>query len=77
MNFVIGSVSPLSSTSPFDLEHYKRPTFNVMEMDPDTLIPVTFKTYSFDIKYANKFNDPKWEINYDFATTYRLPDLSP
>jgi len=77
MNFVIGSTSPLSSTSPFDLEHIKKPTFCVLEMDPDTLIPVNLVTYSFDIKHANKFNDPKWELDYDFKKVYNLKDLSP
>lgn len=48
-----------------------------MEMDADTLIPVNLETYSFDLKHANEFNDPKWDLDYDFKKVYDLPDLSP
>ena len=48
-----------------------------MEMDPDTLIPVNLLTYSFDLKHANEFNDPKWSLDYDFKKVYGLSDLSP
>ena len=48
-----------------------------MEMDPDTLIPVNLVTYSFDIKHANEFNEPKWDLDYDSKEAFNLPDLSP
>ena len=60
MNFIIGSTTPWSGRS------VKKPSFVVMEMDPDTLIPINLVTYSFDINHANKFNEPKWDLDYDF-----------
>ena len=60
MNFVIGSTTPWSPT------YIKKPTFVVMEMDTDTLIPVNLVTYSLDLLHANKFNDPIWSIDHDF-----------
>jgi len=59
MNYIIGSTTPWSS------HQVKKPTFVVMEMDPDTMIPVNMVTYSFDIKHANEFNEPKWDLDYD------------
>jgi len=50
MNYIVGSTTPWSGS------HVKKPTFVVMEMDPDTLIPVNLVTYSFDINHANEFN---------------------
>jgi len=70
MNYLVGSTTPWGHTD-------KKPTFVVMEMDPDTLIPVNLLTYSFDLKHANEFNDPKWSLDYDFKKVYGLSDLSP
>jgi len=70
MNYIIGSTTPWGHST-------KKPTFVVLEMDPDTLIPVNLNTYSFDIKHANKFNEPKWDLDYDFKEVYNLTDLSP
>lgn len=71
MNFIQGSVTPWSGHS------VKKPTFQVLEMDPDTLIPINLVTYSFDINHANEFNEPKWELDHDHKEVYNLPDLSP
>ena len=59
MNYIVGSTTPWSHTP-------KKPTFVVMEMDADSLIPVNLVTYSFDMEFSNKNNIPKWELDHDF-----------
>jgi len=62
----------------------KYPSFNVMYLDPDTLIPVEYETYSFDLDAANKIalidngkTPPKWELKYKYTETFGMKDLSP
>lgn len=59
MNYVLGSITPWSPS------HTKKPSFMVMEMDPDDLLPINLDTYTFDIQYANENNQPKWELDHN------------
>ena len=74
MNFIVGSVTPYTSSQKIN---FKEPSFQVMTIDPDTLIPLTLKTYAFNISHSNLFNDPSWSLQYDNRETYALQDLSP
>jgi sphingomyelin phosphodiesterase len=69
MGFLAPSLTP----------NYKRnPSFRVYEIDMDTKIPVNYQNYVLDIVKANQ--DPsqplKWEVAYDFLSTYNFKDLS-
>jgi hypothetical protein len=39
----------------------KDPSFSILYVDPETMLPVDYETWSFDLDYANKFDIPKWE----------------
>lgn len=68
MNFIVGSVTTYKG---------KPPSFNVMYVDPDTMLPIDFETHIFDLDHANQYDEPKWELKYDYRQHYDLPDLSP
>ena len=70
MNFIVGS------TTPYHPEKLS-PSFQVMYMDPDTLLPVDLDTYYFDIEYANQHNKPQWKLLFSARDYFGLPDLSP
>lgn len=55
----------------------KEPSFNVILLDPDTMLPVEYQTYAFDLKHANTYDEPIWRLRYNYSETYNLPDLSP
>jgi hypothetical protein len=69
MNYILGSITPWG--------HSKKPSFVVMDINPDTMIPVDVNTYSFDINHANEFNEPKWDKDYNLKKAFNLADLSP
>lgn len=68
VNYIAGSATT---------EIGKEPSFNVMLVDPDTMLPVEFQSYAFDLKHANSYDEPIWRLKYNFTETYKLPDLSP
>ena len=85
MNFMVASVTPWSS-------HVHAPSFQVVHLDPDTLIPVNMETYAFDMDKANRdypptWNSeenrfevksyPKWDRLYNYLDRYELQDMSP
>ena len=41
------------------------------------MLPVEFETYAFDLDHANKYDEPKWDLKYNYTSTYNLDDLSP
>jgi hypothetical protein len=51
--------------------------FDVIYLDPETMLPVDLETYKFDIEYANKNDQPKWDLYIDYRKDYNLTDLSP
>ena len=67
-NFIIGSGTTYTG---------KPPSFNIVYLDPETLLPIQFETVAFDLDHANQFDEPKWDVVIDYITEYDLPDLSP
>jgi len=47
MNFIVGSATTFG---------HKPPSFNVVYLHPDTLLPIEYETYRFDLDHANKFD---------------------
>ena len=41
------------------------------------MVPLDFLTYAFDLEHANKYDEPKWDLKYNYTQTYNLTDLSP
>ena len=68
MNFIVGSGTSYNG---------KPPSFNVMYLDPDTMLPVDYEGHAFDLDHANKYDEPKWGKFYDHRDFYNLTDLSP
>mgnify|MGYP006893281099 CR=1 FL=1 len=48
-----------------------------MYLDPDTMLPINFDTYVFDLDHANQFDEPIWKKKYNWLEEYDLPDMSP
>ena len=67
MNFVGGSLTTFT---------HNNPSFTVIEIDAELLLPLNFKTYYFNVTEANLGN-PKWQYLHDFVKDYGLPDVSP
>ena len=55
----------------------KPPSFSVVYLDPDTMLPLNFETYAFDLDFANTHDLEKWDLMWNFKDTYNLTDLSP
>uniref|UniRef100_A0A7S3IPN6 Sphingomyelin phosphodiesterase C-terminal domain-containing protein n=1 Tax=Strombidium inclinatum TaxID=197538 RepID=A0A7S3IPN6_9SPIT len=67
MNFVMGSVTPYPG---------KNPNFNVLYVDPETMLPVDLETWTFDLDEANG-GEPQWKKFIDYRTEYGFETLSP
>ena len=52
------------------------PSYCVYELDKETLLPVSRKTYYFDVDEANKNGEPEWKLATDWATDFGMKDLS-
>lgn len=57
MNFIVGSGTTYLG---------KPPMFDVMYLDPDTMLPVELETYIFDLEYSNKMDQPRWHQYIDY-----------
>ena len=55
----------------------KEPSFTIAYVDPDTMLPVDFETWSFDLDHANFYDEPKWYKRFDLRKDFKLKDLSP
>lgn len=53
------------------------PTFTVVELDKEEMIPLEIESYWFDIDESNKQNKPIWKHYHNFKQDYGLKDLSP
>ena len=53
------------------------PAYCVYELDKATMLPVSRKTYYFDLDSANETGTPEWQLLTDWTTDFDLPDLSP
>lgn len=55
----------------------KPPSFSVVHLDPDTMLPVDFETFAFDLDHANAHDEPIWRHMWNFKEVYEIEDLSP
>ena len=55
----------------------KNPSFLVLEIDEEFMIPVSFKTYYLNITKANTENQATWELLIDYKDHYQMEDMSP
>lgn len=68
INFIVSSATPYQA---------KPPSFDVLYLDPDTMRPVEYEIYAFDMEQANKNNETKWFKYFDYKTGYNMTDLRP
>ena len=68
VNFIVGSATTFQN---------KNPSFNVLKMDSETLLPIDFETHNFELVHANKYDDPKWTLKFNYRDFFNLTDLSP
>lgn len=68
INFIAGSLTTYTD---------KNPSFTLIEIDEEFMVPVNFKTYYYDVLRANKEGKITWELFHDFKTYYGLKDLRP
>lgn len=55
----------------------KDPSFIVLHVDKETLLPVNVESHYFDLAYANKNDEPKWVKLMEYLDYFKIPDLSP
>ena len=56
----------------------KNPSFSLVEIDEEFMIPLNFKTYFFNISNAElNPSSAKWEYLHDMVDHYNMQDLSP
>lgn len=68
INFIASSATPYTD---------KPPSFDVVYLDPDTMRPVEYEIYAFDMDEANKNNVTKWSRYFDYKTGFNMTDLRP
>lgn len=67
-NFLVGSVTTFKGLFP---------SFGVIYLDPDTMLPIDFETQVFHLNHANKYDYPRWTNFYNWRQDYGMDDLSP
>jgi hypothetical protein len=56
----------------------KNPSFSVIDMDEEFMVPLNYYTHYFDIKKAEvNPRNAKWEPLHDYIGTYNMQDVSP
>lgn len=53
------------------------PSWGVMKLDAETMLPLNIYTYYLDVTEANATGEAKWELLHDMLETYDMKDLSP
>ena len=53
------------------------PSFSVIELDKEEMIPLDIDTYWFDLDQANAQNKPIWKHYHSFKEDYGIKNLSP
>ena len=53
------------------------PSYCVYELDKETLLPVSRRTYFFDLDEANSSGTPEWKLHTDWIKDYEMASLSP
>jgi hypothetical protein len=54
----------------------KNPSFSVLEIDEETMLPVNITTYYFNVTKGN-LGHPEWEVYHNILEAYQIEDLSP
>lgn len=67
-SFIIGSTTTFQG---------KPPSFDIMYLDPDTMLPVDLETWAFDLDAANANDTLEWKLKIDHRKDYQLEDFSP
>eukprot|EP00350_Pseudokeronopsis_sp_OXSARD2_P012849 CAMPEP_0170557230 /NCGR_PEP_ID=MMETSP0211-20121228/20968_1 /TAXON_ID=311385 /ORGANISM="Pseudokeronopsis sp., Strain OXSARD2" /LENGTH=192 /DNA_ID=CAMNT_0010868045 /DNA_START=989 /DNA_END=1567 /DNA_ORIENTATION=+ len=68
LDFLTGSVAMQPNGSP---------SFSVIEIDAELMIPVNFKVYMLDLDESNLKNSPVFRLQNDHLEMYDLDDVSP
>ena len=68
INFIAGSLTSYTD---------KNPSFTLIEIDEEFMVPVNFKTYYYNIAKANDEGKITWELLHDFKSYYGLQDMRP
>lgn len=68
VNLIAGSLTSYQNMNP---------SFLVIEVDEETMLPINTQTYYFNITHANLYNEPLWLPLHDLTSYYQLEDLSP
>ena len=55
----------------------KNPSFRIMELDTETMLPIKMEKYFFNVTRANDLNEPIWSLMYNYQEEYDLKNLSP
>lgn len=57
----------------------KNPSFNVLHLDPETMLPQDYYVHSFNLTEANMTpeKNPDWKVWRDYRKDYNMTDLSP
>lgn len=56
---------------------FNNPSFMVIDMDAQTLLPTNMATWYINVDEANKEGTPTWRQLHDYRESYELADLSP
>ena len=67
VNLIAGSVTSYQNMNP---------SFNVITLDAELMIPINQETYYFNITAAN-LGKPEWKLLHDFTQYYKIGDMSP
>jgi sphingomyelin phosphodiesterase len=68
INFISGSLTSYTD---------RNPSFTVIDIDEEFMVPINYKTYYYSIEKANLEGKITWEILHDFTNFYGLKDLRP
>ena len=68
LNFIAPSVTTYTD---------KNPSFTLIEIDEEFMVPLNFKIYYYNIEKANAEGKISWEILHDVKTYYGFKDLRP
>lgn len=57
MSYIVGSATTFQG---------KPPSFGLMSIDPETMLPVGYKVFAFDLEGANNGDNPNWYLKYNY-----------
>ena len=55
----------------------RNPSFTVLDIDVETLLPLNHRVYYLDISKANRDGFPTWQFLFSYLSTFGMSDLSP